>query len=79
MDFVKLLERDPQNPSIYSNVGLVFRKLGEYEKACDMYTKEIEFNPQNCFGYNKRAFCMAKLGEFEEAIKDYCYSLKISS
>lgn len=57
MDYVKILETDSQNPAIFSSIGLIFRKLGEYKKAIDIYSQEIQLNPTNPNGYNKRAFC----------------------
>lgn len=33
------LERDPDNPVTLSNVGLVYRKLENFEKAVHYFTK----------------------------------------
>lgn len=40
-DFNKAIELDPENPIIYSNRGLVQRKLGNYTEAIQDYSKEI--------------------------------------
>ncbi len=40
-DFNKAIELDPQNSIIYSNRGLVNRKLENFEQAIDDYGNEI--------------------------------------
>jgi tetratricopeptide (TPR) repeat protein len=41
VDFDKAIELDHENSIIYSNRGLVNRKLEQFEKAIDDYSKEI--------------------------------------
>jgi len=41
-DFNKAAELDPLNPIIFSNRGLVLRKLEKYREAIADYTKEIQ-------------------------------------
>lgn len=43
-DFLKSLEKDPENPITFTNVGLVFRKIEKFDKAVEYFTKEIEVN-----------------------------------
>lgn len=78
-DFNKVLSSDPRNPIIYSNIGLVYRKMGHYEQAIKTYSNEIMFNPNSASGYNKRGFCNAKLNQFDLAVNDYNKSLKLES
>jgi tetratricopeptide (TPR) repeat protein len=62
-DFDKAIELDTQNSIIYSNRGLVNRKLERYEKAIEDYGNEIKFGPANNIkAFNNRAYCYAKLG-----------------
>jgi len=56
--------------------SLVWRKLENYEKAIESYTKELFFSKDNQKTYN-RAYCYAKLGKFKEAVSDYTKALSL--
>lgn len=77
VDFNEAIKLDDKNPIIYSNRGLVNRKLERYELAIKDYTNEIKFGSQekgkstNIKAYNNRAYCLAKLSMYIDAIKDY--------
>ena len=43
VDFDKAIELDGKNPIIYSNRGLVNRKMERYEEAIQDYDNEIKF------------------------------------
>lgn len=64
-DFNAALSLDATNPIIYSNIGLVHRKLENFEKAIDCYTKELEFSPETAKTINNRAYCYAKLKAYK--------------
>ena len=40
-DFNRAIELDPTNPIIYSNRGLVYRKMDQFESAIEDYSFEI--------------------------------------
>ena len=62
-DFNKAISLDSQNSIIYSNRGLVNRKLEKYDKAIEDYSNEIKYGPpNNVKAFNNRAYCFAKLG-----------------
>lgn len=62
-DFNKAIELDPTNSIIYSNRGLVNRKLELFGKAIEDYGNEIKYGPPNNIkAFNNRAYCYAKLG-----------------
>jgi tetratricopeptide (TPR) repeat protein len=44
LDFDQAIKLDDQNPTIYSNRGLVNRKLERYEQAISDYSNEIKFS-----------------------------------
>ena len=68
-DFDKAISIDNSNPIIYSNRGLVNRKLEKFNDAINDYTMELQYGPQNNVkAYNNRAYCYAKLGKYQEAI-----------
>jgi len=74
-DFQIALKIDNDNPIIYSNMGLVLRKIQKYDDAIHCYTREIQLSGANSKCLNNRAYCYAKLGKCKEAIKDYTKSL----
>ena len=73
LDFDEAVKLDDKNPIIYSNRGLVNRKLERYDKAIEDYTNEIAHtaNGDSFKAYNNRAYCLAKLARYADAIQDY--------
>jgi tetratricopeptide (TPR) repeat protein len=74
-DFDQAIVLDDKNPIIYSNRGLVNRKLDRFEEAIRDYSLEIQHSPVNEHGalsnikaFNNRAYCLAKLQRYQEAI-----------
>ena len=71
-DFDKAIELDGSNPIIYSNRGLVNRKMEKFTAAIDDYTNEIKYGAaNNVKALNNRAYCYAKLSQYHDAITDY--------
>lgn len=64
-DFKAALEIDATHPIIYSNLGLVYRKLENFEKAIECYSKELEFSVETSKTINNRAYCFAKLKAYK--------------
>jgi len=44
-DFDRAISLDSQNSIIYSNRGLVNRKMEKFERAIEDYTNELRFGP----------------------------------
>lgn len=77
-DFDKAIQLDESNSIIYSNRGLVNRKLEKFEAAIEDYSKELQFGPANNIkAFNNRAYCFAKLGQYQEAIRDYSQVIEL--
>ena len=77
-DFDDAIKLDDKNPIIYSNKGLVNRKLERFELAIKDYSCEIQYGvfdsngkSNNIKAFNNRAYCLAKLGKYKDAIIDY--------
>ena len=73
------LKHDDDNPVIYSNIGLSYRKLNDYSSATKAYSIEISLSPQNISAFNRRAFCYVKLNDFENALDDYSRAISIDT
>ena len=57
-DFDWAVEMDTENAIIYSNRGLVNRKLNNFEDAVWDYTKELKFgSPDEVKAFNYWAYC----------------------
>ena len=71
-DFDKAISLEGSNPVIFSNRGLVNRKMERFAAAIQDYSNEINFSQNtNLQALNNRAYCFAKLGQYNEAIVDY--------
>lgn len=71
-DFDKAISLEGSNPVIFSNRGLVNRKMERFAAAIQDYSNEIKFSQNiNLQALNNRAYCFAKLGQYNEAIVDY--------
>ena len=77
-DFDQAINLDDKNPIIFSNRGLVNRKLEKFDSAIADYSLEIQFSTKdengvinNIKAFNNRAYCLAKLQRYREAISDY--------
>lgn len=61
-DFKKALTLDNKNPIIFSNMGLVLRKMEDFETAAYCYSQELIFSSENTRTLNNRGYCLAKMG-----------------
>ena len=71
-DFDQAILLDASNPIIYSNRGLVNRKMERFTEAIQDYSNELNYGvAKNIKALNNRAYCYAKLSQYHEAIQDY--------
>ena len=70
-NLAKALVLNPNKYSIYNNLGAVFERLGNFEKALEMLDIGIKLFSSNVIGYYNRAVVYDKKGKFEDALKDY--------
>ena len=72
MDFVPVeLEIDK-----YHNKGMGYFNAREYERALEMFKKEIDCDPEGCIGYWFIAKTLREMGKEEEARKSYDIALE---
>lgn len=72
----EVLEKDPNNPEIYYNIGVGEDKLGNKEEAIKNYEKAISLNPKYAAAYNNIG---ALILSEERAIVDEMNSLGTSN
>ena len=77
--YTKAIELNPNHDPSYNNRGVVYYKLGRYDKAISDYTRAIELNPKKDNTYINRGDCYGKLGRYKEAIPDYTKAIELNS
>ena len=68
-----------ENPSVvnYNKRGIVYYKLGEYEKALADFSSAIELSSTNKILFSNRGDCYRNLKDYPRAIEDYTRSINI--
>lgn len=57
------LKEDPNNPELYSGMGLVFNRLGDMDKAVESFRKAVELAPDS-YNYNfNLAYMLIRKGD----------------
>ena len=54
-------------PVIYSNLGVVYARKKEYQKAIENFSMAIKINPQDASAYKNLGMCLDSLGKKEQA------------
>ncbi len=72
-DFLKVLERTPNEQFALNNLGCVYKYTGENDKAMACFKRAIYFmdDEPNMYPYGNLGDMYERLGEYEEAIRIY--------
>nr|MBL0699419.1 tetratricopeptide repeat protein [Desulfobacterales bacterium] len=65
------LKLKPRYPEAFSNKGLAYEKLGQFDDAVACYDKAIEINPKDARTYYNRGSVRAQRKQWNKAIDDY--------
>lgn len=68
--YYELLQIDPKNAQVHSNLGGLFIEEGDFESALKHYNKSIEIMPNNYYAYINRANYYFRMGEYDQAVSD---------
>ncbi len=71
--YTEVLEHNKTHATAWSNLGLVYQKLGRAGDSFRAYTKALECDPDNAFAYNNIASYYVRNGEAETGLE---YALK---
>ncbi|MFB3906230.1 MAG: sulfatase-like hydrolase/transferase [Acidobacteriota bacterium] len=63
-----LLESDPQNPMVYTRLGLCYERLGQYAKAIEVRRVSIEKGADNSETHAELGELYVRLGRLDEAV-----------
>jgi len=70
--------KSKQNSAIaYSNRGLAYYDLKQYQKAVDDYSQAIKLDPNYTAAYNNRGNSYYALNAYQQALQDFDQSLKL--
>ena len=73
----QVLKIDPGNVSTLNNLGIIFKKLGEYQKAKGCYEKAIAINPNYADAHNNLGGVFKELREYQKAKECFEKALEI--
>ncbi len=65
--YQQIIERDPMNPSAYSNMALILKKTGNYTRAAECLQKAIVGHPHVPAAYNNLGNLLREHGNRERA------------
>lgn len=73
----RLLDRNGLVSGLYSNRGLLSKKLGDHSTAIIELTKALELDPANATAYDNRGLVYASLGKYAEAKSDFTRAIEV--
>jgi len=73
----QVLKIDPNHSQALNNLGVIFKVLGEHQKAKDCYEKAIEINPNYSDAHNNLGMIFKELGENQKAKSYYEKAIEI--
>ncbi|MCX5694584.1 MAG: tetratricopeptide repeat protein, partial [Candidatus Omnitrophica bacterium] len=65
--FKKALKLDPENSSVYSDLGNLYNGQNKYQQAEEMFKQAIRFDPHNRGAYDGLGVCYSEQGKYIEA------------
>ena len=76
-NYKKSVKLDPSFFHSYNNLGILFQKQGEKEKAIENFKKVIETNSQYINAYNNLGLVYSSLGQYKEAVNSFIKTLEL--
>ena len=65
------LQKEPNNPSIYNSLGVIYGKSGIWENALKSFSLAIEKSPNYASAYNNIGNIYYRMGKYNEALESY--------
>lgn len=76
-DLNRILEKEPENATLYNDIGVLNYETGNMEKALSCYEQAVRLNPDHTeFRKNLADFYMMEQGRAEDAMKLYVKMLE---
>jgi tetratricopeptide (TPR) repeat protein len=64
------------NPKVFNNLGLVYGKTGQFQKALDILDSALKYEDDFSEAHNNRGNALAGLGKYKEAIPEFETAIK---
>ena len=68
-NYIKAIELDPTDPTLYLNLGVAYLRLADNEKAKGYFLKTLELTPKNSLALANLGIIAQAAGNADEAIK----------
>ena len=76
--FEQAKDLDPKSWAIQNNLGIIYKKIGQYKKAIDIFRNIIDNNPNAPEPHNNLGSLYLTLNKFKKAISCFKESLNIN-
>lgn len=76
-EYQKVLKLNPSNHQARNNLGLVYKDMGELDRAATEYMQLIALDPNNAKSYNNLGTIYYLQGRFMEAVQEFRKALAI--
>ncbi len=74
-----LVEKHPTYSGPYANLGILYQKAGDLDKAERFYLKAVELKPDNAIVFNRLGMLYRELGKFKKAAAFYNEALDVKA
>ncbi len=75
--YKQILQSEPDNLKILSNLGACYASIHEYDKANEIFNKILEQDPKNLSGLNNIGVVYTQIGKLDEAISKLEIAVKL--
>jgi len=75
--YLEILQLDEKNAEALGNLGVIYRSLGDNQKAYEYYVKAININPKNSMTYNNLGNLLKDTKNYKAALKVYADGIKV--
>ena len=69
--YLQVLKEDPNFVEAYDNLGRIYRRIGEYDKAISNYKKSLALYPDGIMAHQNIAVVYGIKKDYENAINEY--------
>jgi tetratricopeptide (TPR) repeat protein len=77
-DYMQVLEREPNNPEHYKDLGIILQKAGRVKDALSYYDKGLALDPYDPALYNNRGLIRAGQSDLDGALSDFTQAIRLN-
>jgi tetratricopeptide (TPR) repeat protein len=67
----QMLQREPADPFLLYGIGMEYKKLQQFDRAIEYFSRVIEVDPAYCYAYFQRGQTQEQLGLTDAAKLSY--------